>query len=114
MSFEDASGERQVRRVPLLDKDKRPVTTVVGAKEELERLRTKRADESLLVLGRTPKFTDYADHYIESIMSGEGMKKRGTIEKEESHHHDADGGPGGLRFLQESIRLPHSSCGCRK
>ena len=85
LKFEDSTtGGAVVRRVRLVDKGKQPVTTVAQAVAELARLRTKRADDDLPVLRRTPRFGEYADHYLEFIKAGDGMKKPGTIIKEES------------------------------
>jgi integrase len=76
------TGIKKTRRVPLLDKDRNPVTTVAQAIAELNRLRTQRADNTLPVLGRTPKFGDYAARYLDAISAGVGEKKRATIDKE--------------------------------
>lgn len=84
LQFENkATGEKTVRRVPLVDKEKRPVETVPEAIKALARLRTKREDGDAPLLGRSPRFADYAKHYLELIKAGEGMKKPGTITKEE-------------------------------
>jgi integrase len=77
-------GEKAVRRIPLVDKDGKPVGTVSQAVAELKRLETKRADNTLPVLKMTPKFADYAACYLEFVSSGQGAKKQGTIEKEKS------------------------------
>jgi hypothetical protein len=66
-----------------MDKNQKPVTTVAQAVAELERLRTRRADDDLPVLTRTPKFADYVKIYFDFIKSGQGTKKPGTIKKEE-------------------------------
>src|ERR1017187_6168627 len=52
------TGIKKVKRVPLVDKDSNPVQTVAQAMAELRRLQTKRADNTLPVLGRTPRFVD--------------------------------------------------------
>jgi integrase len=84
LQFEnETTGEKTVHRVPLVDKDKRPVETVPEAVKALARLRTKREDGDVPLLGRSPRFKDYAKHYLEFIKAGEGMKKPGTINKEE-------------------------------
>ncbi len=45
LSFEDAAtGKKRVRRVPLLDKDKKPLTSVVEAVKAFNRLKTQRED----------------------------------------------------------------------
>jgi integrase len=76
------TGIKKTRRVPLNDKDGRPAQSVAQAVAELKRLQTQRADNDLPVLGRTPKFSDYAAHYVDFISSGQGTKKPGTIQKE--------------------------------
>jgi integrase len=81
LAFEDeASGQKQVRRVPLVDKDQKPVTTVAQAVAEMARLKTNRADGDLPVLKRTPKFNDYVDTYLKCVKK---LKKASTIYKEE-------------------------------
>ena len=83
LAFEDPNtGEKQVRRVPLVDRDGNAVVTAAQAKTELDRLKTKRADNNLPSLQRTPKFCDYADTYLRFINSGQGTKKSSTIRKE--------------------------------
>jgi integrase len=72
------TGIKKVRRVPLVDKDGHPVETVA----QLSRLQTQRADDTLPTLERTPRFADYAKHYMDYIASGQGAKKPGTVEKE--------------------------------
>jgi len=76
------SGEKKVRRVPLKDKEAKPVETVSQALSEMKRLQIKRTDNDLPVLTRTPKFADYATRYLDFISSGQGTKKQGTIQKE--------------------------------
>ncbi|MGO9537084.1 MAG: tyrosine-type recombinase/integrase [Limisphaerales bacterium] len=76
------SGEKKVRRVPLKDKEGKAVDTVPQALAEMKRLQIKRTDNELPVLTRTPKFSDYALHYLDFISSGQGTKKSGTIQKE--------------------------------
>lgn len=80
----NVTGEKAVRRIPLVDKDGKPVETVPQAVAELKRLETKRADNTLPVLKMTPKFVEYAARYLEFVSSGQGAKKPGTIEKEKS------------------------------
>lgn len=84
LTFEDAAtGVKRTRRVPLLDKDGAAVQSVAEAKSALEKLRTQRADNSLPVLSRTPKFSDYADGYLAFVHSG-ALKKQGTIYEEKT------------------------------
>src|SRR5271170_3026165 len=59
------TGVKKVRRVPLVDKENTPVATVAQAISELKRLQTKRADNDLGTVGRTPKFSDYAARYLD-------------------------------------------------
>jgi len=73
---------QKTRRVPLVDKESNPVQTAAQAVAELKRLQTQRSDNALPVLERTPKFADYAKRYLDFIKSGQGTKKPGTIEKE--------------------------------
>ncbi len=75
------TGVKKVRRVPLVDKDGVAVATAAQAVAELKRLQTKRADDDLGAVGRTPKFADYAARYLEFI---ETSKKAGTVDKERS------------------------------
>jgi integrase len=78
-----------MRRVPLVDKEKRPVETIPQAVEALNRLKVNRTDNNLPVLHRTPKFADYVITYKKWINAGseqgQAMKKPRTILKEESH-----------------------------
>lgn len=78
------TGVKKTRRVPLVDKDGNSVQTIAQAVAELKRLQTKRADNTLPTLTRTPKFADYAARYLEFIGSGNGAKKPGTVEKEKT------------------------------
>jgi integrase len=77
------TGEKKTRRVSLLDKDEKPVSTVPQAVEALNRLRTKRSDNVLPVLTRTPKFADYVKVYLGFIGAGDGLRKRATIARYE-------------------------------
>ncbi|HTV41730.1 MAG TPA: tyrosine-type recombinase/integrase [Candidatus Sulfotelmatobacter sp.] len=78
------TGVKATRRVPLVDRDNNPVQTAAQAVAELKRLQTKRSDNTLPVLTRTPKFADYVAHYLDFISSGHGAKKSGTVEKEKT------------------------------
>src|SRR5262245_11717629 len=74
LAVEDpTNGTKRVKRVPLVDRDGNAVTTQAQSVEALNRLRTKRADDDLPTLGRTPKFSRYADDYLNFIKTGEGM-----------------------------------------
>jgi integrase len=76
------TGVKRTKRVSLVDKDGVPAATVPQAVVELKRLQTQRSDNNLRVVDRTPKFSDYAKRYLDFIGSGQGAKKRGTVEKE--------------------------------
>lgn len=78
------TGVKKTRRIPVVDKDGAAVVTVAQAIAELKRLQTRRADNELGAVGRTPKFPDYAARYLEFISSGHGTKKPGTVNKERS------------------------------
>jgi integrase len=83
LSIEDfTSGEKRVRRVPLVNSDGDPVASVAQAIAELNRLRTQRSDDTMPKLGRTPTFAAYADEYLATIETGQGRKQPGTIAKE--------------------------------
>lgn len=76
------TGVKKVKRMPLVDKESNPVHSVAQAVAELRRLQTKRADNMLPVLARTPRFSEYSKRYLEFIGSGQGTKKQSTIDKE--------------------------------
>jgi len=76
------TGIKKTRRVPLVDKQRNPVTTVAQAVAELRRLHTQRADNALPVLERTPKFADNAKRYLDFVASGQGAKKFKTVQEE--------------------------------
>ncbi|MGP8239580.1 MAG: tyrosine-type recombinase/integrase [Limisphaerales bacterium] len=75
------TGVKKVRRMPVVGKNGLPVGTAAQAIAELKRLQTKRADNDLGAVGRTPKFADYATRYLNFIAS---TKKAGTVDKERS------------------------------
>jgi integrase len=86
LNVEDGTtGMMITRRVALVDKEQKPVGTVAQAVAELERFKVNRTDDKLPVLVRTPKFTAYADRYLDFLKSGATGKKASSIEKEESH-----------------------------
>lgn len=94
LTIEDPNtGAKKVRRVPLIDKEGEAVASVAQAVAEINRFKTQRADNELPVIGRTPLFSHYADEYLDVIKTGTGLKKPGTIAKEESH----------LRFWKEHL-----------
>jgi integrase len=106
LAIEDGNtGERMVRRVPLLDKDGKPVETVPQAVEAMNRLKVKRSDNDLPVLKRTPRFGEYVEMYLGFIRSGQGTKKPRTIAKEESHLKGWKAHMGGVHL--DKIRKVH-------
>jgi integrase len=94
------TGVKKNRRVPLIDKEGHAVQTVAQAVAELKRLQTQRSDNALPTLARTPKFGDYAAHYLDFVGSGQGAKKPGTVEKEKTILNRWTGLLGGLRLDQ--------------
>ena len=70
------TGEKKVKRVPL------SATTTGAAKKEMDKLKLKREENALPVLGRTPKFSEYADSYFAHFELLKGAKRGSTIEKE--------------------------------
>lgn len=84
LTVEDSfTGQKKVRRVSLCNAEGEPVQTVAQPIEEMHRLKVKRSEDDLPKLGRTPAFSAYADDYLNFIKSGSGMKKPGTIAKED-------------------------------
>jgi len=83
LSVEDeATGEKKNRRVLLVDKDKQPVATVAQAVAEMARLKNQQADGELPVLARTPKFGDFANHYLAWIKKlARGRRLRGQLRR---------------------------------
>jgi integrase len=78
--FDPATGQRRPQRIPLVDKDGVPVSTVAQAVAQMEALRTKRRDTGLdIQVRRAPKFGEYADRYLEAIGAGVGAKKPRVI-----------------------------------
>jgi integrase len=81
ISIEDANnGRKEVRRVPLED-----VTTVAQAVAELRRLVTKREDNTLPILRRTPKFSEYVTQYFEYYDKVKDAKRPKTLQTERGH-----------------------------
>ena len=104
LSVEDGNGQKNVRRVPLVNPEGNAVETAAQAVAELNRLRTRRADDSLPVLGRTPTFADYADTYLAQVKAGK-EKKGSTIAKEETILTNWKKHLGGIRL--DKIRPVH-------
>ena len=78
------TGKKKSRRIPLLDKDSRPIESIPEARELLNRLRIERADNTLPMLQQNPKLAEYIESYLQSIGAGQGAKKPGTVAKERS------------------------------
>ena len=89
-----------------------PVQTVAQAIEEMQRLKGKRAEDDLPKLGRTPGFSAYTDDYLNFIKSGSGMKKPGTVAKEDHTLQKWKKHLGGLRL--DKIKPVHVSAFMRK
>jgi integrase len=84
ISVEDFStGQKRVKRVPLMNPEDEPAESVAQAIAAINGLRTHRSEDTLPKLGRTPTFSTYADAYFAKIKAGH-EKKDSTIEKEES------------------------------
>jgi integrase len=79
LSVEDTNGEKNVRRVPLVNPEGNAAETVAQAVAAMNGLRTHRTEDTLPKLGRTPTFSNYADTYLAKI-----KKKGSTIKKEEA------------------------------
>lgn len=94
------TGIKKTKRVPLMDKDGNAVETAAQAVKEMERLRTQRADNTLPILSRQQKFSDYAKTYLGYIGAGQGAKKPGTVEKETAILGRWNDAIGGLRLDQ--------------
>src|SRR4030095_4513149 len=65
LTVEDhTTGAKQVRRVPLVDKDGQPAGTTAQAVAIMERLKVHRADNDMPTVHRCPKFADYVETYV--------------------------------------------------
>ena len=106
------TGQKKVRRVSLCNAEGEPVQTVPQAIEEMQRLKVKRAEDDLPKLGRTPGFSAYTDDYLNFIKSGSGMKKPGTVAKEDHTLQKWKKHLGGLRL--DKIKPVHVSAFMRK
>jgi integrase len=85
LAIEDDAGRTKVRRIPLIDPEtQKPAETPAQALSVMERLKVHRSDNTLPVLSRTPKFSDFADRYFEHFKQLKDAKRPRTIEKEES------------------------------
>jgi len=71
------TGAKSVKRIPL-----EGVTTVAKATAAQLRLLTQRETNELPITKQTPKFADFADKYIASLLATPDSKRPGTIDKE--------------------------------
>lgn len=79
MTIEDQyTGQKQVRRVPL-----EGATTPAQAKQKMEELRVNRRKGELPVLKLTPKFSEFADKYMEFYNQAKDLKRASTLETEQ-------------------------------
>jgi len=74
---DEHTGQKQVRRVPL-----EGALTPAQAKQKLEELVVSRRKGKLLVLKRTPKFSEFADSYVEYYKQAKDAKRASTLETE--------------------------------
>jgi integrase len=80
-----ATGRNRVQRIPLLDKDQQPPTTVAQAVALMENLKAKRRESGLEVQQRhAPRLSDYVKHYLDAISAGEGAKKPRVVSGEKA------------------------------
>lgn len=79
--LDSQTGRKSVLRIPLGD-DNNQVDTVPQAVAAMRRLQTKREDNALPVLRRTPKFSDYAATYLDLLDRMGDRKRPATIAKE--------------------------------
>lgn len=75
------TGKNEVRRIPLGSPDN-PVNSVPQAVAALRRLKTRREDDNLPVLQRTPKFADCVASYFDYLNKVPDLKRPATIAKE--------------------------------
>jgi integrase len=75
------TGKKEVRRVPLMDKDGvAPVHTVPAARDALRRLQVSREAGTLPVVKQTPKFGSYRDRFGQHI-EVQGDLRPATVQK---------------------------------
>jgi integrase len=80
LSIEDPNtGKKAVRRIPL------EAQTTPQAESELRRLKSKRDENALPVLKRTPKFCDYVKTYFEFYEKVKDAKRPKTLQTEHGH-----------------------------
>jgi hypothetical protein len=87
MTIQDPNtGAKSVPRIPLEVEEngvKRPVATVPEAFAAMGKLKVQRADNTLPVLGQTPKFCDYVKEYLAKPTTLNKQPK--TIQTETGH-----------------------------
>jgi integrase len=80
-----ATGRSRVQRIPLLDKEQQPPTTVAQAVALMEDLKAKRRASGLEVQHlRAPDFAEYVNHYLDAISAGAGAKKPRVVTGEKA------------------------------
>src|SRR5881296_3913445 len=90
---DQATGRKQVRRVRLKqeiagpngEKTLEDITTLADALKALQKLKTKRDDNDLPTLRRTPKFSEYVTRYLDFHRQIKDGKRPDTLETERSH-----------------------------
>ncbi|HEY5706325.1 MAG TPA: site-specific integrase [Terrimicrobiaceae bacterium] len=73
-------GRKTARRIPLLDDQGEPITTLTAAKEAVEILRGRRRENLLAAAGRKPSLDDFAATYLS--MAQTALKRKATQGKE--------------------------------
>jgi hypothetical protein len=74
------TGHKAVRRMPL-----EGATSMAQAVAQMRRLLTRREDNALPVLKRTPKFSEYADQYLDYYKTVKDAKRPKTLQTEAGH-----------------------------
>lgn len=85
LTIEDPStGQKIVRRVPLLNDDHQPVNTVGEAAKVLAKLKVQREEQTMPIITRTPKFSDAVQTYLDWHGTVKDAKRASTVAKERS------------------------------
>lgn len=109
------TGRKKVRRVRLEDKDGSPVPTLAEAVKAIGRLKVKREDQQLrLTPKRTPTFAEYADTYIDRLVSLGDAKRPNTIRRERNCCRIIKGFFGELRLRDITPAVIHDYMSRRK
>ncbi len=77
LRVEDDCGAKETKWVPLPG-----CMTVPQAVQELNKLKTDRKDNTLPILGQTPKFAEYVQKYLAHFESAKDAKRASTVERE--------------------------------